>query len=56
VHELWFNGSWHQNDLTVAAGNAPPAVRNPAGYTWDVDGTEHALYCGEDGHIHELWL
>jgi hypothetical protein len=56
IHELWFNGAWHHNDLTVAAGNAPAAVSDPAGYTWDVDKTEHVVFQGNDAHIHELWF
>jgi hypothetical protein len=24
-------------------------------YTWDVDETQHVIYRGGDGHIHELW-
>ena len=55
IHELWFNGVWHHNDLTLATG-APGAVGNPAGYTWDVDRTQHVVYRGSDGHIHELWF
>ena len=46
---------WHHNDLTLATG-APIAVGDPAGYTWDVDRTQHVVYRGNDGHIHELWF
>jgi hypothetical protein len=46
---------WHHNDLTAAAG-APNAVGKPAGYTRDVDRTQHVVYRGADGHIHELWF
>jgi hypothetical protein len=56
VHELWFNGAWHHNDLTIAAGGAPNAAGDPAGYTWDHDSTQHNVYRGLDGHIHELWF
>jgi hypothetical protein len=38
------------------AAGAPLAAGDPAGYTWDVDKTEHAVYRGIDGHIHELWF
>ena len=51
----WFNGQWNHNDLTVAAG-APNAIGDPDGYTWDVDSTQHVVYRGNDGHIHELWF
>ena len=46
---------WNLNDLTAAAG-APFAVGDPAGYTWDVDSTEHVVFRGSDSHIHELWF
>jgi hypothetical protein len=32
------------------------AAGDPAGYTWDVDRTQHVVYRGSDGHIHELWF
>ncbi|MGI8667697.1 MAG: hypothetical protein ACR2N4_17005 [Jatrophihabitans sp.] len=58
VHELWFNGSWHHNDLSVAshapAGAAPAG--GPYGYTWSVDHTQHVVFRGVDGHVHELWF
>ena len=61
IHELWFSSSswtWNHNDLTKATG-APPASSTssgPAGYTWDVDKTQHVVYRGVDDHIHELWF
>lgn len=56
IHELWRDGSgWHYNDLTLAAG-APEAqwVREPAGYVFKSEGTQHFVYFS-DYHIHELW-
>ena len=47
--------NWHHNDLTNATG-AAAAASDPAGYTWDVDSTQHVVYRGTDGHIHELWF
>jgi hypothetical protein len=44
---------WHHNDLTAATG-APGAAGDPAGYTWDVDSTQHVVY-RSGAHIHELW-
>jgi hypothetical protein len=38
-----------------AATGAPAAASDPAGYTYSVDGTEHVVYCGIQGHINELW-
>ncbi len=57
IQELWFDqdSGWHHNNLTSATG-APPARSAPIGYTWDVDGTQHVVYLGEDGNIHELWF
>ncbi len=51
-HPTW---GWHHNNLTWAA-SAPGAVGDPAGYTWDVDNTQHVVYRGWDSHIHELWF
>ena len=45
---------WHHNDLTNAA-YAPGAASNPEGYTWNVDGAQHVVYRGTNGHINELW-
>ena len=47
--------SWHHANLTGSIG-APAAAGDPAGYTWDVDSTEHVVYRGTDSHIHELWF
>ena len=56
VHELWWNSSgWHQNDLTNAAGGAPAAASDPAGYMFNAQNTQHVVYRGSDNHIHELW-
>jgi hypothetical protein len=54
IHELWFDGRWHHNDLTVASGGSD-AFSAPAAYTWDVDSTQHVIYGSVDGHVHELW-
>jgi len=57
VIELWRDSDgWHNNNLTNAAGRAPPADQgNPAGYAFATDGTQHVFYIGiEDNHIHEL--
>ena len=55
IHELWFNGGWHHNDLTALPARRP-RPGDPAGYTWDVDSTQHVVYRGTDNHIHELWF
>jgi hypothetical protein len=46
-------GSWHLHDLTAATG-APQASFRPAGYVFDAQGTQHVVYGGADGHVHEL--
>jgi hypothetical protein len=47
---------WNLNNLTLAAGAPVLAASIPAGYTWDVDSTQHVVYRGTDNHIHELWF
>jgi hypothetical protein len=57
VRELWWNiNGWHTADLT-AAGGGPPAARggSVAGYAFEAQGTEHVIFTGADGHLHELW-
>jgi hypothetical protein len=53
VHELWWDGNWHHNDLTVASG-APDTLTAPSGYEFHTDGTEHVVFQGIDNHVHEL--
>ncbi|WP_285689806.1 hypothetical protein [Actinoplanes sp. NBRC 103695] len=56
IHELWYDGRWHHNDLTTAAGG-PLAADWLTAYTWDIDETQHVVHRGaSDGHIHELWF
>jgi hypothetical protein len=55
IHELWRDddSGWHHADLSEQTG-APPAVGNPAGYAWDAHSTQHVIFRGIDGSIHEL--
>ena len=46
--------AWKWSDLNVVSGG-PKAKSDPAGYTWDVDRTQHVVYRGVDDHIHELY-
>jgi len=57
IRELYFyNGGWGGNNLTQAAGAAPPAANSPlAVYSADYEDTLHVVYLAEDGAIHELW-
>src|SRR5207244_948020 len=34
----------------------PIALGNPAGYTWNVDQSQHVVFRGTDNHIYELWM
>ena len=56
IHVLTWNenGGWNDYDLSQATG-APPAAGPPSAYVFDAQGSEHAIYLGLDGHIHELW-
>ena len=46
IHELFFQlgSQWKHNDLTVQAGNPPPASGDPSGYTWGGDEGQHIVY------------
>lgn len=61
VHELYWQGSgWRHHDLTAATG-APliGAGVEVNGYNFNqpgtFQGTQHVVYVGTDGHVHELW-
>jgi hypothetical protein len=58
LHELWSDRTgWHAGDLTAATG-APPPAPGPGGltgYTFETQGTQHVIFTGADGHLHELW-
>jgi hypothetical protein len=57
VHELFFDNSWHHNDLIVQS--SAPAIRlgTPlVGYATTFDGQQHVIYIGADSHVHELWF
>lgn len=56
IHVLTWNqnGGWNHYDLSAATG-APIAGGPPTGYVFYEQGSEHAIYVGTDGHIHELW-
>jgi hypothetical protein len=56
VHELWWDaGGWHENVLTKAVREAPLAAGEPAGYSFESQGTQHVVYRAEDGGLRELW-
>jgi len=57
IHELrWDTHGWRHTDLTAATGAPESAdLCDPHGYTFPAKGTQHVVYLGSDGHIHELW-
>lgn len=55
-------GVWVHNDLSANAANAPyipvsvtPALGNPVGYVFEVEGTQHVVYLGTNHKICELY-
>src|SRR3984893_4207829 len=62
IHELWWEASgWKHSDISGVTG-APPAYAGfrPKGYSFEFQmtgphPTQHVIYVGTDGHIHELW-
>jgi hypothetical protein len=58
IHELrWATatGGWHYWGRPTELAGAPLAAGDPAGYAFDAQDTEHVVYRGADGHVHELW-
>jgi len=56
IHELWWDATngWSTGDLTAVTG-AQAAASDPTGYAFEAQGTQHVVYRGVDGHIHEHW-
>jgi hypothetical protein len=56
VHELWFDGAWHHNDLTLSTG-APSAATGSAlsGYATPFNNQHHVNFIGANNHVYELW-
>jgi hypothetical protein len=48
----WTAASFAHRDLT---GSEPTAASDPAPCFMPTDGTQHVIYRGDDGHVHELW-
>jgi len=56
IYEMWWTpDGWHYSDLTAATGAAAFGGGTLAGYVFASQGTEHVIYKGVAGHIHELW-
>jgi hypothetical protein len=61
IHEVWFTkgmtgGEWKYGGPINASVGAPPAVGEPAGFSWEHDKTQHIIYRAADNNIHELWF
>jgi hypothetical protein len=56
VNELYYDGSWKHNDLTVLSG-APTAVDPNAldGYSTEFNEQQHVNFVGADQHVHEIY-
>jgi hypothetical protein len=59
VYELWNNGQWRFNDLTIASGAPSSATPDPStspnGYEFNAYSSQHVVYRSQDGNIRELW-
>ncbi len=54
LHELWWTtGVVTHNDLTVL-GAGPNAAGTPSSYLVAADGSQHVIYRGGGGHLHDL--
>ena len=56
VHELYYDGAWHHNDLTQLAGAPPAALGNVLdSYETAFNNQQHVNFVGADNHVHELY-
>jgi hypothetical protein len=56
VHELYYNGAWHHNDLTQITGvPAVAAGGRTDGYATTFNSQQHVNFIGTDNHVHELY-
>jgi hypothetical protein len=63
INELWWDGDWHHNDLTSAAGNAPLTIGLPFGYEYSFFDTigqrniisQRVVYHTSDNRLHLLY-
>ncbi len=57
VHELYYDGSWHHNDLTLMVGPPPLAARGSAlgAYQTAANKQQHVNYLTPDGHVQEVY-
>jgi len=56
VHQLWYNGFWHTQDLSAIAAAPKAASDSPLTSAADsVGNTMDVEYVGTDHHVHQLW-
>jgi hypothetical protein len=57
IHELWQRRGqgWDYGGALSKTAGGPPAGGNPMGFAWAGDKSQHIVYRGADGRIHELW-
>ena len=55
VYEHWWDATngWSVGDLTAVSG-ADPGAGHPRGFVFESAGTQHVVYLGGGGHVHEL--
>ncbi len=60
IQELWCKkgitgAQWSYGGALSHTAGGPAAAGDPWGYAWESDATQHIVYRGGDGQIHELW-
>jgi len=55
VHELYYDGEWKDNDLTLLAGAPDVFDAALAGYSTEFNQQQHVNFIGADSHVHELY-
>jgi len=60
IHEIYFKRDWANHEWRYGGAlgtkiNAAPAAGDPTGFAWEHDHTQHIIYRGADGHIHEIF-
>ena len=57
LHQFYYAGSWHPNDVTASLGAQVPALTSPlTSFKDDPDGQQHAFYLGVDNHFYHVWF
>jgi hypothetical protein len=61
IQELWFSknlmgADWKYGGAISAKTGGQPTAGDPFGFSWESDKTQHIIYRGVEGSIHELWF